>query len=152
MNLRGGIEFKNNSFSIVEKIGVFNHFGFFGQVTDGPISTGGYYGGLRCYIDNEIEFHNPSFTNCDTLNNITIAVINHANQTSIIYPNPTNDYLVINVFLNNIDHITIYNSLGVTVKLINTNFINVINYPSGIYFIQVVLNDKSVLFDKFLKK
>ena len=83
----------------------------------------------------------------------SISIDNIRTKSSLkIYPNPATDVININ-FDNKIDYIEIYNVSGQKVfeTQNNKNSINVSEYPTGIYVIKIK-NDKTLYFEKFLKK
>ena len=76
------------------------------------------------------------------------------NNTLKIYPNPTNDFINIEIDEEHSNDfiVSIYNSLGIKVRETwNENTISVEDLPSGIYFINVMSEDCSQT-RKFLKK
>lgn len=54
-------------FYATEKTGFDNTIGFFGTVYNSTFLTGGYYGKLRCYSDNEISWQKDEKIACDSL-------------------------------------------------------------------------------------
>ena len=76
------------------------------------------------------------------------------NNTLKIYPNPTNDFINIEIDEEHSNDfiVSIYNSLGIKVRETwNENTISVEDLPSGIYFINVMSEDCNQT-RKFLKK
>ena len=63
-----------------------------------------------------------------------------------IYPNPADNH--INVAAENIEMVSVYNSVGQLVETINANgnqvVVNTAKYNSGIYFVRVVANGTSI--------
>lgn len=92
----------------------------------------------------------------------TINVIS-SNTTSIdklsmdsdvkIYPNPTSNQLTIKSEKFSFNEITIVDVTGRTIQTIQkeTNIVNVANLPTGIYFINLISDEKTVV-NKFVKK
>lgn len=73
-------------------------------------------------------------------------------KQAILYPNPADSKLFIDSQNNLIDKIEIFNSLGQTVKTINTGFdsINISDFDSGMYLIKIYSGGKTVT-KKFIK-
>lgn len=107
---------------------------------------------LRCYSDENIDFHFelfPSDVDCDYLPTSLNSVSTY--ETSI-YPNPVSDYLWIKDICN--QNITIYNSVGQIVFLgefNGSNYINTKNWDSGPYFIRITTG-KNEIFTKTIIK
>lgn len=89
------------------------------------------------YVFGNSQLHSPSFD---------------LKQT-VVYPNPVDSKLFINSQKNIINKIEIFNSVGQTVKTINTGFdvINMSDCTSGIYLIKLYSEDKTVI-KKIIKK
>lgn len=89
------------------------------------------------------------------LNNLPLSVEELSMQNSLtLYPNPVSEVLNINT-TSNIDKVTIFNSIGQSVySEVNTGKtslpVNVANLKSGVYSIEVVLADGSILVEKLL--
>jgi hypothetical protein len=154
--VKGVITEPGSPFSIVEKVGVFDHIGFFGQVTDGPILTGGYYGKLRCYSDTGIYFNQINNVRCDTLNHLVNENYLNQNNTVTIFPNPAKNMIhvgLINKYVTSniiISIAILTDALGNEIKKINSvqlqNFeLNISDLPNGIYFIRIVINKESLI-------
>jgi hypothetical protein len=73
-------------------------------------------------------------------------------KQTIIYPNPAKSKLFVDSKNNLIDKIEIFNSLGQTVKTINTGFdvITISDFASGIYLMKLYSEDRTVD-KKFIK-
>lgn len=72
-----------------------------------------------------------------------------------IYPNPTGDYFTIQLKAGNqINKISILDNSGRLVKIIisKENRIDMTELPSGLYFIDVEINQQNHLFKKIIKK
>lgn len=101
----------------------------------------------------------PAFFAIDNFTTASIATgISQVNDAIIkMYPNPTSETLTINLISNtsSLNNITIYDFTGKIVesKVVNSSIINVDvnNYSAGIYFVEVV-NDNKILKSKFVKK
>ena len=99
---------------------------------------------------------NPAIVT-NTVVNTIVAVTNIDDAISIdysanIYPNPTSTLLFIDSKLK----VQSINVLDLTSKLIKTvtlknNSVNVADLPAGIYFVQLITNDK-IITKKFVKK
>jgi len=154
---KGSINFNNTSFSIIEKIGLFNSISFFGYVTNAGVITGGEYGSLRCYEDNEVNFHKFNNSKCDTLKvRVTSVVNNKLNNAVSIFPNPANNELILKpTTSSNIVDITIYNSSAELVYKsykLSKDKINIDYLPKGIYIININLSDNTTQISKILKE
>jgi hypothetical protein len=66
-----------------------------------------------------------------------------------IYPNPANDYIKISAVGSQLSVVKIYNYLGILIDEIKTNSeeleINISNYNSGVYFVEVVTEKGSLI-------
>ena len=96
-----------------------------------------------------------TFGSCETTTLSCTVGINELDNSFNIYPNPSNG--VINIQSSNIiKTINIYNMIGnlVMVKNIanNQTTINVENLTNGVYFMELNLNNGSILNSKFIKK
>ena len=54
-----------------------------------------------------------------------------------LYPNPAGDFVEIDFPDKNIEHITIYNSMGQFIQEVDLNYFSVSNWPDGLYFIKI---------------
>jgi hypothetical protein len=94
---------------------------------------------------NPIEL-NPDLTPCNNLSTKEFT----ATQLKI-WPNPSNNYLHISTN-GNIGKIQIFNVFGKNVLQLNaTNLIEVSNFETGIYFLQIELNNNTMQQFKFIK-
>lgn len=93
---------------------------------------------------NPIEL-NPDLTPCNNL-----SVDEFSNTNVKIWPNPTSDY--INIYANGrIGKVQIFNILGKNIlQTTNTNLIEVSSFETGVYFLQIELNNTVQQF-KFIK-
>lgn len=77
--------------------------------------------------------------------NADVAIDEYENQNVVIYPNPADNY--INIVAENIEMVSVYNSVGQLMQTIAADgknvTVNTADYNSGIYFIQVVANGVS---------
>ena len=76
-------------------------------------------------------------------------------ENIVVYPNPfTSSLTISNESINKIKAINVFNQLGeqVSIKQNDTNTINTNNLKSGIYFIQVLFEDNSVISQKIIKQ
>ncbi|MDR2083531.1 MAG: T9SS type A sorting domain-containing protein [Bacteroidales bacterium] len=74
---------------------------------------------------------------------IVDGITNNTNNSIILYPNPTNNY--IKVIGENIKSVTVFNNIGKCVaKYEGTNIIDVASYTSGIYMFNVKTTDGNV--------
>lgn len=112
---------------------------------------------LNCFYDGIDSYMGEGFDSCFIYNG-TIGVNSFSvNEEIIIYPNPTNG--VINLDITSIRkslEINIYNSLGLTVKQIEKIDtpkdikINIEDLDSGIYFLQIILNNRTISTKKII--
>ena len=81
------------------------------------------------------------------------------NYTTSIYPNPANDYTFVEYkIMSRVDKVQIsfFNLLGTEIESIHTDVvsdkirINTRNWPSGVYFYQLTIDDKKVSTKKFI--
>merc|ERR1711974_40971 len=88
---------------------------------------------------NPIELNSENNAPCDVLSTEDFSI-----QDVAIYPNPASDIININSS-RTINKIEVYNSLGALIHQVNdTHRINVSNYDSGIYFLRISSNTRSV--------
>ncbi len=75
------------------------------------------------------------------------------NRNAVIYPSPAINELTIDNPLFKPEYIEIIDVTGKTIKSgsINTNKVNILNLPSGIYFIKLVAENK-IITQKFVKQ
>jgi len=105
---------------------------------------GGKTIGLKSFIKSKIS-HLDNALDCSTVDI-------EENQENMIYifPNPTNDFVNINWRNDNIQSISIYNSIGHLIKNLkianrfNEINIDVSDFRTGIYFISLNSNDKRI--------
>ena len=81
------------------------------------------------------------------------------NYTTSIYPNPANDYTFVEYkVMSRVDKVQIsfFNLLGTEIESVQTDNasdkirINTRNWPSGVYFYQLTIDDKKVSTKKFI--
>ena len=85
---------------------------------------------------------------------IACAVGLKENSTSLIesiYPNPSNGVYLIKTD-SEIDDFFIYNSLGKIVEYGKTKIIDINEHPNGLYFVKIVMIDKSTTILKIVKQ
>lgn len=106
---------------------------------------------FRCYEDKTFSNYNPSGKNCDTLTANSINEID--SQNLILYPNPTNDNLRIDLPNNKISNISIIDIYG---KLLSQHYstqnIDVSNLISGVYYLRVVTDKEIIITKPFVKE
>ncbi|WP_298319429.1 T9SS type A sorting domain-containing protein [uncultured Aquimarina sp.] len=94
-----------------------------------PNNGGGNFGGTGT----NIEFRDILI---DNITGTTLSIIDFDFSTVSVYPNPTSDLITISG-LNNIEEITIHNTLGQLVKNVkNTNTVDISDLENGIYFLE----------------
>ena len=88
---------------------------------------------------NPIELNSENNAPCDVLSTEEFSI-----QDVAIYPNPASDIININSS-RSINRIEVYNSLGALILQVNdTHKINVSNFDSGIYFLRISSNTRSI--------
>ncbi len=94
---------------------------------------------------------NPIFINY-VFRNYPLNTQNFNLSQTVIYPNPVDSKLFVDSQNNLIDKIEIFNSLGLTVKILNAGFdaINISDLASGIYLMKLYSEGKTVS-KKFIK-
>ncbi len=93
------------------------------------------------------NFFSQHSLNCSTLS-INEPIKTY--QTLIIYPNPTNGLVKINIENQKLKNIKIYNIIGKLVQEHFTSEFSIANLPNGIYFIKTQ-TDKSIFINKIIK-
>lgn len=125
----------------------------------------GYVASLATY--NNVLYAGGKFTNAGgiTVKNIAqwseagVGIIDYAsNENALIYPNPTNDYITINVKPNNteIKTITIFNTLGSVVAKYNEvnenqTKIDLSQISTGVYFVEIK-TENEIITEKIIKR
>jgi len=110
--------------------------GLFGR--SGIEVLGGTPGFFSCYEDDEIN-SNWNGNPCDFSLNTNEIKINEVIQ---IYPNPTKDFIKIDLSTENCDYVKIFNLQGKVMRSVSTEMQSVIEIdltgiPSGIYFVEM---------------
>ena len=78
-----------------------------------------------------------------TYNYISTSINEFNFNKIIVYPNPTNDYVMIsNTYSDKNIKTEIYNSVGKKLNNSVGNFVNLETYSKGIYFLKVFINQK----------
>jgi Secretion system C-terminal sorting domain/META domain len=87
----------------------------------------------------------PIFVNYE-FRNYPLSTENFSLNQTVVYPNPADTKLFVDSRNNLLDKIEILNSLGQTVKTINTGFdvINIADFASGIYLMKLYSEGKTV--------
>jgi hypothetical protein len=153
---------------------ILNGIGSYGSPFPFPISTDTCPGGdgkyplqLTCYRDSingwiDLPFGNGGFTFCEDLVSTSTKSIKKENmRVNIdIYPNPVHETLTLEwadyyEYRNKKSYIQIFDSVGKLVKtekIVNEqSFIDVNSFPSGVYFLRVVIEDIGNQNIKFIK-
>lgn len=137
--------------TVYEKIGSKKNFLFpfvcEGALVDPDILAGGAF---RCYFDNSFGNYNVT-TNCNYINNVEQNDIS-AQETAVLFPNPTNDYLM---FSSNqeIVSVRVMDVLGKEYSfLLLDGRLDVSKLNSGIYFLHATNQNGRSIKGKFIKE
>lgn len=144
------------AFTAIEKIGFMDVVSFFGFVDNQGILTGGWYGSLRCYSDDEISYRKNENIPCDSLAGSThVGIKNTAYQSVGIYPNPVDDYLRIDIPREGIARLDIVTLDGRTVYTLSEpkhEKIAVGALDKGAYLLFITTKEQNIHSGKFIKK
>lgn len=144
------------TFTAVEKIGFMDVVSFFGFVDNKGILTGGWYGSLRCYSDDEISYRKNENLSCDSLVGSThVSIKNISYQSVGIYPNPADDYLAIDIPEEGIARLDIVALDGRTVYTLSESKyekIAVGALDKGAYLLFITTKEQNIHSGKFIKK
>ena len=77
------------------------------------------------------------------------SVDNHSDAKALVYPNPVQD--VFSVDARNVESITVYSMVGQRVLATESNQVDVSALPSGVYFVSIQMEGKTIV-NKFVKK
>lgn len=136
-----------NAFSI--KISQFNSYNFSSglfkkdtlQVSGSFQIEGITYNNSNYYISSEYNnFGDASLYSFNYNNNTSI---NSNNYKLLIYPNPANDIIKINIV--NLESVEIINIRGEVVLKSNNNIINVLDISKGMYFVKIIHNSETTI-------
>ena len=137
--------------TVYEKIGSKKNFLFpfvcEGALVDPDILAGGAF---RCYFDNSFGNYNVT-TNCNYINNVEQNDIS-AQETAVLFPNPTNDYLM---FSSNqeIVSVRVMDVLGKEYSfLLLDGRLDVSKLSSGVYFLHATNQSGRSINGKFIKE
>ena len=101
---------------------------------------------LLCFYNNgEMLYSDPYHSYC-----WTAETEGFPDEATIIYPNPTDDFLQI-ITDKNIDKAIIYDNTGKKIVVSENNTVNVKNLNSGMYFIKIIFTDGKINNFKFIK-
>ena len=112
----------------------------------------------KYYKETLISRNSKTNTNTKEAEKTTSSTLEKSYTTSI-YPNPANDYTFVEFkVMTRVDKVQIsfFNLLGTEIESIHTEAasdkvrINTRNWPSGVYFYQLTLDDKKVTTKKFI--
>lgn len=149
------IVISQRDFSIIERIGLTNTIGYFGNVGT-TCFTAGYFGELRCYEDSSINYHWSLNISCDSLFYIISKNYRLPIQEDIVvFPNPTENNIILHRKTNiPIEYIEILDIYGNIISLIpfDENTIQLDSLHRGVYFLKINDNDKNYYIYKFIKK
>lgn len=143
-------------YTAVEKIGFTDVVSFFGFVDNKGILTGGWYGSLRCYSDNEIKYQRSENLSCDSLIGASVGIENNIYAGIKIYPNPVDNQLNISeISKENIDLIKVIaldGRVAFTLSGLTHESISVDKLDKGVYLLYIMTKDKNIHLSKFIKK
>ena len=118
---------------IIEKLG---HSSFLFPITMGSCDASWTEGGILCYSDSSIEYHDPNLTSgfCNTIGIKEVV----KSKTISICPFPTQDIINIEIDKNLISTILLYDIFGrLIVSKSNSNFIDISGLSQGIYILEI---------------
>ncbi|MEZ4912123.1 MAG: T9SS type A sorting domain-containing protein [Saprospiraceae bacterium] len=140
------MEYEHGFFNIIQNVGTVSH-GFFGSF--GPYISIDKEGYFRCYQSGDLNYNT---LNKDCL--ISNIVDSKDNQTINIFPNPSEDKFTIDYLLSELK-ISIYTIDGILVskeKITPNAFVDISNYKSGIYIVEMRdFSGKMVSINKLFK-
>jgi uncharacterized delta-60 repeat protein len=128
---------------------------YWGAATSSPFPSGISTMGAEKITINTSGTYNVNFnikTGAYNFTNITLGLGNNnaAQNELLFYPNPAKEKITFN---KNLESINIFSSEG---KLMNSssmsNEINISNLPKGIYYFQILTENKSIIGNKFIKE
>lgn len=112
------------------------------------------YYNFTCYQDNSFPLYNVTQDDCEYLLDIGIDEKDYLYHSINIYPNPTDQSLILTFENNENCDISIYNIWGQLIKKISTNSrkinIDMSSYNPGTYLIKIE-NNKSTIMKKIIK-
>ena len=144
----GGLQFSD---TIVEKIGFINSFMLPYDLCNGVLDS--HEGGIfRCYSDFNFGLYQPYYpNNCDFI--VDVNELNKNNKI-IVYPNPFNEHFTIkntdNIKIEEIKIFDVFGRLILNEMVTQNNIIQRNNLPSGIYFYQVISENKIISSGKII--
>ncbi len=133
---------------------------FYAPFSDFNSETGDWYLSRLVLEDEQNNVTEENYTSENSPGKFTVTDIDNINTTKnsniLIYPTPaTNKITVIAEKNNNLQYsIEIYDVFGKLVKQTNTSqtTIEVSEYKTGIYFIKIISNNKTIYTTKFIKQ
>jgi hypothetical protein len=148
---------KNGTYNYIEKIG---HPKIFMEEVIETWTTMAYTTGLRCYYDNEINYITDWWTKydlpCDYYGRTNIFDIISNNYIQI-FPNPTCDFITINIINEDIAfNYQLYDIQGKTLKQgklkSKSHIIDIRDLNNGIYFVNIKNEKQKSLIKKIIKQ
>lgn len=143
------VSWNNENRPIIEMIGSTKFlFGIYrNSILEGDIYC------LRCYQDKNLSYVSPEWTNdCDYLPPINNSgVANFTISNDLIYPNPFNDYILIDIESDNQINYRLYNMSGQIVGSGKDKKIDTSQLPIGSYYLQLIKNDSDFEIIKLIK-
>ena len=76
-------------------------------------------------------------------------VVGHSTESAMVFPNPVQD--VLSVHADNVESLVVYSMLGQRMMVTESNNVDVSNLPSGVYFVSIQIEGKTIV-NKFVKK
>ena len=136
-----------HSGKIIERLG---HSSFLFPIDEGSCDNEWTNGGILCYSDNVITYHDPNYSSgfCSTIGADEI----NSDRIIDIYPNPTNGLITISTDKDIINQTCVFDLFGRCV-LTNkpSNSIDLSGLTEGVYILEILLNDNINIKMKIMK-
>ena len=107
---------------------------------------------LRCYEDSEFGFYNTGLRDSCDYTYVWVSI--QQNQTSndfMVYPNPFENRLMIQIHDNEHLNYELFNLSGVTLKKGHETNLDLSAFQNGIYFLKIIVNNRQVKTVKIIK-
>ena len=138
---------------IIERIGdksyIFNLYNL------PVICDGNYSGGLRCYQDSELGFYSTGIADSCTYTYKWVGIENNSKKAIKIYPNPTSDWIEVEITTDKKLTITLSDLYGRTLtefESFGKSRLDMTNFQKGYYLLQIKNSEKILGLSKIIKK